>query len=185
MNTPQKSLNLNFTFDYEDFSAYLARDEKNKEKTEERLGVFYTVIDFFKGKYGYDNKEAFKYLKKKLERAKKQQFIHHQEREVIVNVLADWTKPYSDADDSEQKIFPPLRDKLINNYLWYCKRAKNAHRKGIIEPTKKKLKQTLESKEEDNQEILDEIRTLEEQFNEWDGKDYELWRRIAELKSLL
>lgn len=36
-----------------------------------------------------------------------------------------------------------------------------------------------------DQEIYDEIRILEEKFNEGGGRDQELWTKIAELKSLL
>lgn len=187
MNAPKENLNLAFSFDYEDFSAYLARDGKNREKTDERLGSFHLAIDFFKKKYHCDDKEAFKQLKKRLEWAKKEQLVYHQKREVIVNILADQTKPYPDADDSQQEIFPSARDDLISNYLWYCKRAKNAHEKGIIAPIRENLKKNLilKSQEEANQEIYDEIKILEEQFNEEGGTDPELRRKIAELKSLL
>lgn len=63
---PKEGLNLNFTFDYQDFRAYLARTEtkKDREHFEERLQIFDSVIDYFKKKYHCDDKEAFKQLKK-------------------------------------------------------------------------------------------------------------------------
>ena len=72
---------------------------------------------FSKKKYHCDEKEAFKQLKKRLERAKKQQFIHKQKRVILAQILADQTKPYPNADASEQVIFPPLWEELISNYL--------------------------------------------------------------------
>ena len=181
--------NLNFTFDYQDFRAYLAKTEtkKDREHLEERLQIFDIAIDFFKKKYHCDEKEAFKQLKKRLERAKKQQFIHKQKRVILAQILADQTKPYPDADISQQVIFPPLWEELISNYLWYCKMAKNAYKEGVVIPVSRKLKEALvsQSQEEVNQEIYDEIRILEEKFNEGGGRDQESWTKIAELKSLL
>lgn len=115
----KESLNLNFTFDYQDFRAYLARTEtkKDREHFEERLQIFDITIDYFKKKYHCDDKEAFKQLKKKLEWAKQQQFIHKQKRSILSQILADQTKPYPNADASEQVIFPPLWEELISNYL--------------------------------------------------------------------
>lgn len=115
----KEPLNLNFTFDYQDFRAYLAKTEtkKDREHLEERLQIFDIAIDFFKKKYHCDEKEAFKQLKKRLERAKKQQFIHKQKRVILAQILADQTKPYPDADISQQVIFPPLWEELISNYL--------------------------------------------------------------------
>ena len=186
---PKEGLNLNFTFDYQDFRAYLAKTEtkKDREHLEERLQIFDIAIDFFKKKYHCDEKEAFKQLKKRLERAKKQQFIHKQKRVILAQILADQTKPYPDADISQQVIFPPLWEELISNYLWYCKMAKNAYKEGVVIPVSRKLKEALvsQSQEEVNQEIYDEIRILEEKFNEGGGRDQELWTKIAELKSLL
>ena len=100
---PKEGLNLNFTFDYQDFRAYLAKTEtkKDREHLEERLQIFDIAIDFFKKKYHCDEKEAFKQLKKRLERAKKQQFIHKQKRVILAQILADQTKPYPDADISQ------------------------------------------------------------------------------------
>ena len=185
----KENLNLNFSFDYQDFRDYLVRAEtkKDREYLEERLQIFDSVIDYFKKKYHCDEKEAFKQLKKRLERAKKQQFIHKQKRVMLAQILADQTKPYPDADVSQQVIFPPLWEELISNYLWYCKRAKKAYRVGVVVPVSRKLKDALvsQSQEEANQEIYDKIRTLEEEFNEGGGKDRELWTKIAELKSLL
>jgi len=185
----KEPLNLNFTFDYQDFRAYLAKTEtkKDREHLEERLQIFDIAIDFFKKKYHCDEKEAFKQLKKRLERAKKQQFIHKQKRVILAQILADQTKPYPDADISQQVIFPPLWEELISNYLWYCKMAKNAYKEGVVIPVSRKLKEALvsQSQEEVNQEIYDEIRILEEKFNEGGGRDQELWTKIAELKSLL
>ena len=185
----KEPLNLNFTFDYQDFRAYLAKTEtkKDREHLEERLQIFDIAIDFFKKKYHCDEKEAFKQLKKRLERAKKQQFIHKQKRVILAQILADKTKPYPDADISQQVIFPPLWEELISNYLWYCKMAKNAYKEGVVIPVSRKLKEALvsQSQEEVNQEIYDEIRILEEKFNEGGGRDQELWTKIAELKSLL
>lgn len=185
----REPLNLNFTFDYQDFRAYLAKTEtkKDREHLEERLQIFDIAIDFFKKKYHCDEKEAFKQLKKRLERAKKQQFIHKQKRVILAQILADQTKPYPDADISQQVIFPPLWEELISNYLWYCKMAKNAYKEGVVIPVSRKLKEALvsQSQEEVNQEIYDEIRILEEKFNEGGGRDQELWTKIAELKSLL
>ena len=116
---PKEGLNLNFTFDYQDFCAYLARTEtkKDREHFEERLQIFDITIDYFKKKYHCDDKEAFKQLKKKLEWAKQQQFIHKQKRSILSQILADQTKPYPNADASEQVIFPPLWEELISNYL--------------------------------------------------------------------
>lgn len=209
---PKESLNLNFTFDYQDFRAYLARIEtkKDREHFEERLQIFDSVIDYFKKKYHCDNKEAFKQLKKKLEWAKQQQFIHKQKRSILSQILADQTKPYPNADASEQVIFPPLWEELISNYLWYCKRAKKAYKEGIVVPFGERIKETLVSQSQEkanqgadyentakenlilqpqegnvDQEIYDEIRILEEKFNEGGGRDQELWTKIAELKSLL
>ena len=56
----KENLNLNFTFDYQDFRAYLAKTEtkKDREHLEERLQIF--DIAFFKKKYHCDEKEAFK-----------------------------------------------------------------------------------------------------------------------------
>ena len=185
----KEPLNLNFTFDYQDFRAYLAKTEtkKDREHLEERLQIFDIAIDFFKKKYHCDEKEAFKQLKKRLERAKKQQFIHKQKRVILAQILADQTKPYPDADISQQVIFPSLWEELISNYLWYCKMAKNAYKEGVVIPVSRKLKEALvsQSQEEVNQEIYDEIRILEEKFNEGGGRDQELWTKIAELKSLL
>ena len=185
----KEPLNLNFTFDYQDFRAYLAKTEtkKDRDHLEERLQIFDIAIDFFKKKYHCDEKEAFKQLKKRLERAKKQQFIHKQKRVILAQILADQTKPYPDADISQQVIFPPLWEELISNYLWYCKMAKNAYKEGVVIPVSRKLKEALvsQSQEEVNQEIYDEIRILEEKFNEGGGRDQELWTKIAELKSLL
>jgi hypothetical protein len=115
----KENLNLNFTFDYQDFRDYLVRAEtkKDREYLEERLQIFDSVIDYFKKKYHCDNKEAFKQLKKKLEWAKQQQFIHKQKRSILLQILADQTKPYPNADASEQVIFPPLWEELISNYL--------------------------------------------------------------------
>lgn len=115
----KEPLNLNFTFDYQDFRAYLARTEtkKDREHFEERLQIFDITIDYFKKKYHCDEKDAFKQLKKKLEWAKQQQFIHKQKRSILSRSLADQTKPYPDADASEQVIFPPLWEELISNYL--------------------------------------------------------------------
>ena len=115
----KENLNLNFTFDYQDFRDYLVRAEtkKDREYLEERLQIFDSVIDYFKKKYHCDNKEAFKQLKKKLEWAKQQQFIHKQKRLILLQILADQTKPYPNADASEQVIFPPLWEELISNYL--------------------------------------------------------------------
>lgn len=209
---PKEGLNLNFTFDYQDFRAYLARTEtkKDREHFEERLQIFDSVIDYFKKKYHCDDKEAFKQLKKKLEWAKQQQFIHKQKRSILSQILADQTKPYPNADASEQVIFPPLWEELISNYLWYCKRAKKAYKEGIVVPFGERIKETLVSQSQEkanqgadyenttkenlilhpqegnvDQEIYDEIRILEEKFNEGGGRDQELWTRIAELKSLL
>lgn len=185
----REPLNLNFTFDYQDFRAYLAKTEtkKDREHLEERLQIFDIAIDYFKKKYHCDEKGAFKQLKKGLERAKKQQFVYKQKRSISSQTLADQTKPYPDADASEQVIFPPLREVLISNYLWYCKMAKNAYKEGVVVPVSRKLKDVLvsQSQEEAHQEIYDEIRILEEKFNEGGGRDQELWTRIAELKSLL
>ena len=208
----KEPLNLNFTFDYQDFRAYLARTEtkKDREHFEERLQIFDITIDYFKKKYHCDDKEAFKQLKKKLEWAKQQQFIHKQKRSILSQILADQTKPYPNADASEQVIFPPLWEELISNYLWYCKRAKKAYKEGIVVPFGERIKETLVSQSQEkanqktddenklketpilhpqegdvDQEIRDEIRTKEEQFNEGGGKDWELWREIAELISLL
>ena len=208
----KEPLNLNFTFDYQDFRAYLARTEtkKDREHLEERLQIFDIAIDFFKKKYHCDEKEAFKQLKKGLERAKKQQFVYKQKRSISSQTLADETKPYPDADVSQQVIFPPLWEELISNYLWYCKRAKKAYRGGIVVSSRERVTETLvpQSQEKANQktddenklketpilhpqegdidqEIRDEIRTKEEQFNEGGGEDWELWREIAELISLL
>lgn len=63
---PKEGLNLNFTFDYQDFRDYLVRAEtkKDREYLEERLQIFDSVIDYFKKKYHCDDKEAFKQLKK-------------------------------------------------------------------------------------------------------------------------
>lgn len=209
---PKESLNLNFTFDYQDFRDYLVRAEtkKDREYLEERLQIFDSVIDYFKKKYHCDNKEAFKQLKKKLEWAKQQQFIHKQKRSILSQILADQTKPYPNADASEQVIFPPLWEELISNYLWYCKRAKKAYKEGIVVPFGERIKETLVSQSQEkanqgadyentakenlilqpqegnvDQEIYDEIRILEEKFNEGGGRDQELWTKIAELKSLL
>lgn len=209
---PKEGLNLNFTFDYQDFRAYLARTEtkKDREHFEERLQIFDSVIDYFKKKYHCDDKEAFKQLKKKLEWAKQQQFIHKQKRSILSQILADQTKPYPNADASEQVIFPPLWEELISNYLWYCKRAKKAYKEGIVVPFGERIKETLVSQSQEkanqgadyenttkenlilhpqegnvDQEIYDEIRILEEKFNEGGGRDQELWTKIAELKSLL
>ena len=208
----KEPLNLNFTFDYQDFRAYLAKTEtkKDREYLEERLQIFDSVIDYFKKKYHCDNKEAFKQLKKKLEWAKQQQFIHKQKRSILSQILADQTKPYPNADASEQVIFPPLWEELISNYLWYCKRAKKAYKEGIVVPFGERIKETLVSQSQEkanqgadyentakenlilqpqegnvDQEIYDEIRILEEKFNEGGGRDQELWTKIAELKSLL
>ena len=208
----KEPLNLNFTFDYQDFRAYLAKTEtkKDREHLEERLQIFDIAIDYFKKKYHCDEKEAFKQLKKRLERAKKQQFIHKQKRVMLAQILADQTKPYPDADVSQQVIFPPLWEELISNYLWYCKRAKKAYREGIVVSSRERVTETLvpQSQEKANQgaddenttkenlilhpqegdadqEIRDEIGIKEEQFNEEGGRDRELWREIAELKSLL
>lgn len=208
----KEPLNLNFTFDYQDFRAYLARTEtkKDREHFEERLQIFDITIDYFKKKYHCDDKEAFKQLKKKLEWAKQQQFIHKQKRSILSQILADQTKPYPNADASEQVIFPPLWEELISNYLWYCKRAKKAYKEGIVVPFGERIKETLVSQSQEkanqktddenklketpilhpqegdvDQEIRDEIRTKEEQFNEGGGRDQELWREIVELKSLL
>lgn len=88
--------------------------------------------------------------------------------------------------------------------------AKNAYKEGVVVPVSRKLKDVLvpQSQEKANQktddenttkenlilhpqegdadqEIRDEIRIKEEQFNEEGGRDQELWREIAELKSLL
>lgn len=209
---PKEGLNLNFTFDYQDFRAYLARTEtkKDREHFEERLQIFDSVIDYFKKKYHCDDKEAFKQLKKKLEWAKQQQFIHKQKRSILSQILADQTKPYPNADASEQVIFPPLWEELISNYLWYCKRAKKVYKEGIVVPFGERIKETLVSQSQEkanqgadyenttkenlilhpqegnvDQEIYDEIRILEEKFNEGGGRDQELWTKIAELKSLL
>lgn len=74
----KEPLNLNFTFDYQDFRAYLARTEtkKDREHFEERLQIFDIAIDFFKKKYHCDEKEAFKQLKKRLDRARKHPSIY-------------------------------------------------------------------------------------------------------------
>ena len=84
-------------------------------------------------------------------------------------------------------IFPSLWEELISNYLWYCKKAKNAYKERVVVPVSRKLKDVLvsQSQEEAHQEIYDEIRILEEKFNEGGGRDQELWTKIAELKSLL
>lgn len=209
---PKEGLNLNFTFDYQDFRAYLVRIEtkKDREHLEERLQIFDIAIDFFKKKYHCDEKEAFKQLKKRLERAKKQQFVYKQKRSISSQTLADETKPYPDADVSQQVIFPPLWEELISNYLWYCKRAKKAYRGGIVVSSRERVRETFLSQSQEkvnqktddenklketpilhpqegdiDQEIRDEIRTKEEQFNEGGGEDWELWREIAELISLL
>jgi hypothetical protein len=65
--------------------------------------------------------------------------------------------------------------------------AKNAYKEGVVVPVSRKLKDVLvsQSQEEAHQEIYDEIRILEEKFNEGGGRDQELWTRITELKSLL
>ena len=65
--------------------------------------------------------------------------------------------------------------------------AKNAYKEGVVVPISTQLKETLAfpSQEEVHQEIYDEIRILEEKFNEGGGRDQELWTKIAELKSLL
>ena len=185
---PKEGLNLNFTFDYQDFRAYLARTEtkKDREHFEERLQIFDIAIDFFKKKYHCDEKEAFKQLKKRLDRARKHPSIYVK-RSIVSRSLADQTKPYPDADASEQVIFPSLWEELISNYLWYCKKAKNAYKERVVVPVSRKLKDVLvsQSQEEAHQEIYDEIRILEEKFNEGGGRDQELWTRIAELKSLL
>lgn len=127
-----------------------------------------------------------------------------------MQILADQTKPYPNADASEQVIFPPLWEELISNYLWYCKRAKKAYKEGIVVPFGERIKETLVSQSQEkanqgadyenttkenlilhpqegnvDQEIYDEIRILEEKFNEGGGRDQELWTKIAELKSLL
>ena len=207
----KEPLNLNFTFDYQDFRAYLARTEtkKDREHFEERLQIFDIAIDYFKKKYHCDEKEAFKQLKKGLDWARKHPFVYVK-RSIVSRSLADQTKPYPDADASEQVIFPPLWEVLISNYLWYCKMAKNAYKEGVVVPVSRKLKDVLvpQSQEKANQktddenttkenlilhpqegdadqEIRDEIRIKEEQFNEEGGRDQELWREIAELKSLL
>ena len=207
----KEPLNLNFTFDYQDFRAYLARTEtkKDREHFEERLQIFDIAIDYFKKKYHCDEKEAFKQLKKGLDWARKHPFVYVK-RSIVSRSLADQTKPYPDADASEQVIFPPLWEELISNYLWYCKMAKNAYKEGVVVPVSRKLKDVLvpQSQEKANQktddenttkenlilhpqegdadqEIRDEIRIKEEQFNEEGGRDQELWREIAELKSLL
>lgn len=207
----KEPLNLNFTFDYQDFRAYLARTEtkKDREHFEERLQNFDIAIDYFKKKYHCDEKEAFKQLKKGLDWARKHPFVYVK-RSIVSRSLADQTKPYPDADASEQVIFPPLWEELISNYLWYCKMAKNAYKEGVVVPVSRKLKDVLvpQSQEKANQktddenttkenlilhpqegdadqEIRDEIRIKEEQFNEEGGRDQELWREIAELKSLL
>lgn len=208
----KENLNLNFTFDYQDFRAYLAKTEtkKDREHLEERLQIFDIAIDFFKKKYHCDEKEAFKQLKKGLERAKKQQFVYKQKRSISSQTLADQTKPYPDADVSQQVIFPPLWEELISNYLWYCKMAKNAYKERVVVSSRERVTETLvpQSQEKANQktddenklkktpifqpqegdadqEIRDEIRILEEKFNEGGGRDQELWTKIAELKSLL
>ena len=51
--------------------------------------------------------------------------------------------------------------------------AKNAYKEGVVIPVSRKLKEALvsQSQEEVNQEIYDEIRTKEEQFNEGGGED--------------
>ena len=197
----KENLNLNFTFDYQDFRDYLVRAEtkKDREYLEERLQIFDSVIDYFKKKYHCDNKEAFKQLKKKLEWVKQQQFIHKQKRSILLQILADQTKPYPNADASEQVIFPPLWEELISNYLWYCKRAKKAYRESIVVSSRERVTETLvpQSQEKANQktddenttkenlilhpqkgdadqEIRDEIRIKEEQFNEEGGRDREL-----------
>lgn len=114
----KEPLNLNFTFDYQDFRAYLARTEtkKDREHFEERLQIFDIVIDYFKKKYHCDEKEAFKQLKKGLDWARKHPFVYVK-RSIVSRSLADQTKPYPDADASEQVIFPPLWEELISNYL--------------------------------------------------------------------
>lgn len=184
----REPLNLNFTFDYQDFRAYLARTEtkKDREHFEERLQIFDIAIDFFKKQYHCDEKEAFKQLKKGLDWARKHPFVYVK-RSIVSRILADQTKPYPDADASEQVIFPPSWEELISNYLWYCKMAKNAYKEGVVVPISTQLKETLAfpSQEEVHQEIYDEIRILEEKFNEGGGRDQELWTKIAELKSLL
>ena len=208
----KENLNLNFTFDYQDFRDYLVIPDTNQDREylPESLQIFDSVIDYFKKKYHCDNKEAFKQLKKKLEWAKQQQFIHKQKRSILLQILADQTKPYPNADASEQVIFPPLWEELISNYLWYCKRAKKAYKEGIVVPFGERIKETLVSQSQEkanqgadyenttkenlilhpqegnvDQEIYDEIRILEEKFNEGGGRDQELWTKIAELKSLL
>lgn len=162
---PKEGLNLNFTFDYQDFRAYLARTEtkKDREHLEERLQIFDIAIDYFKKQYLCDEKEAFKQLKKRLEQAKKQQFIHKQKRVRLAQIFADQTKPYPDADASEQVIFPPLWEELISNYLWYCKRAKKAYRVGIVVSSRERVTETLvpQSQEKANQKTDDENTTKE------------------------
>lgn len=187
METPKNKLALAFTFDYQDFLNYLERPEKNDQKTQERMFCFKISIDFFKECYHCSDEEAFKYLKKKLERAKHQQFKHHTKREQITQILADQTKSHPDADDSEQNIFPPIWDELISNYLWYCKRAKHAYENWSLPNTKNSLLKVLDDEAADqrDQEIREEIRRLEERFNEENGEDPNLWTRIAELKGLL
>lgn len=208
---PKEGLNLNFTFDYQDFRAYLARTEtkKDREHFEERLQIFDIAIDFFKKKYHCDEKDAFKQLKKRLDWARKHPSVYVK-RSIVSRILADQTKPYPDADVSQQVIFPPLWEELISNYLWYCKRAKKAYRGGIVVSSRERVRETLLSQSQEkvnqktddenklkenlilhpqeggaDQEIRDEIRIKEEQFNEEGGRDRELWREIAELKSLL
>lgn len=88
--------------------------------------------------------------------------------------------------------------------------AKNAYKEGIVVSSRERVTETLvpQSQEKANQktddenttkenlilhsqegdadqEIRDEIRIKEEQFNEEGGRDQELWREIVELKSLL
>ena len=115
---PKEGLNLNFTFDYQDFRAYLARTEtkKDREHFEERLQIFDIAIDFFKKKYHCDEKDAFKQLKKRLDWARKHPSVYVK-RSIVSRILADQTKPYPDADVSQQVIFPPLWEELISNYL--------------------------------------------------------------------
>lgn len=88
--------------------------------------------------------------------------------------------------------------------------AKNAYKERVVVPVSRKLKDALVSQSQEeahqeiydenttkenlilhpqegdaDQEIRDEIRIKEEQFNEEGGRDQELWREIVELKSLL
>lgn len=88
--------------------------------------------------------------------------------------------------------------------------AKNAYKERVVVSSRERVTETLVSQSQEkanqgadyenttkenlillpqegnvDQEIYDEIRILEEKFNEGGGRDQELWTKIAELKSLL